>query len=179
MRIRIVIGRGAYDEDAGTACDACWIEYQDIQDVPRKCQCQDPRCSLAWCDDHSSENRHMARRLHMRGLISDSDLQFDPMPNNVKKMLEVELSAYRKSLQIAPNTQDLNGVRVFESKNQWRKTWFRDEAPSWAYEESPSDPRVQKALEEAEVKVGAEANPDPEWAANKAEAVQQTDTVEP
>ena len=67
MKIRIVIGRGGYDEDAGTACDACWIEYQEIQDVPGKCQCQDPRCSLAWCDDQSSENRHMARKAPHEG----------------------------------------------------------------------------------------------------------------
>ena len=113
----------------------------------------------------------------MRGLISDNDLQFDPMPNNVKKMLEVELSAYRKSLQVAQNTQDLNGVRVFESKNQWRKTWFGDEAPSWAYEESPSDPRIQKTIDEAEAEAEIQARAETEDEIEAAAAVQQTDTV--
>ena len=172
MRIKVIIGRGKYD-DAGIARDACWIEYQDVQEVLTKCQFQDPKCSLAWCGDRSSENHHMARKLHMRGLISDQDIHDDPLSGRVKYLLRDELEASGKSLEIAPNTQDLNGVRVFESKNQWRKTWFRDEARSWAYDGSPSDPSVQKALEEAAHSEATGLSSEP------ATAGQQADTVSP
>ena len=88
----------------------------------------------------------------MRGLVSDHDLQLDPIPSEVEAMLKDELKAYNNSIQTARNTQDLQGARL-----------FRSEAPAWAYEGPVSQPEdqpepVQPSLPEASL---TEATPPP------------------
>ena len=133
MKVKITLGNDGYSEDAGAACDACWLDYEEIETAAQdRCDCPNLICRLNWCHDRSSGDRHVARQRHMRGLVSDHDLQLDPIPSEVEAMLKDELKAYNNSIQTARNTQDLQGARLFGS-----------EAQAWAYEGPVSQPEDQ------------------------------------
>ena len=151
MKITIRIGTDGQGENGGTACDACWLEYQEITEAP-KCTCQNPGCTLSWCGNRNTQDRHVAMRLHHKGLLSDRDIQGDPISDHVQDMLDQETKAYLKSVDVARATRDLDGEPVFQSHPQWNKDWFNNQAPNWAYEGSPThapQPEYAGALDES------------------------------
>ena len=140
MKISIKIGPQGLDENGGHACDACWLEYQEIAEAPPRCPCPNPICTLSWCGNRNTSDRHMAMRLHRKGLLSDRDIQEDPISDRVQEMLDQETRAYLKSVDIARATRELTGEPIFKSHPEWNRDWFDDQAPNWAYEGSPSHP---------------------------------------
>ena len=153
MKIRIKIGGpDGLDENGGHACDACWLDYQDITDAPPKCPCPNTSCTLSWCGNRNTSDRHMTMRLHQQEFLSDRDIQEDPISERVQDMLYQETKAYLKSVEVAMATWNLTGEPIFQSHSEWKKDWFNNQAPNWAYEGSPTHtPQTEyaSALEES------------------------------
>ena len=161
MKVRAIIGPENFEEDAGNACDACWFQYQEINENARKCPCQNPTCSLMWCGGHPTQpqDRHSARRLHLAGLVSDQLIQTYPIPDSLAEMLEAEFTAYRRALEIARGTHWLDGAPLMENEGRWKTNWFKNEAPDWAYKDSPTHPETQMDLLEGTTNRGGAPTP--------------------
>ena len=126
------------EEYAGDGCDVCWTDEQLLDHgatVPCGCGQQ---CGIHWCS--GVHGRHVLRRLHLAGDVSQHQLSGDYQ--DVRELVKSEQQLYRQAM-----AEFRAQGRPEASGRKFRELWLTGNAPDWAYgQEKPDSRQAQMEL---------------------------------